>query len=114
MTVLHKILLLLASAFVLFICVVVMKQKKASKNVFFYCLFLLVVFGSLPFLVDGYSHMFNQVLAMKDARISLAVGGVIGLSVFNIYLLSELSEARRKLQILNRDISLLKSRMGAP
>ena len=114
MTVLHKILLLLASAFVLFICVVVMKRKKASKNVFFYCLFLLFVFGSLPFLVDGYSYVFNQVLGMKDARISLAAGGVIGLSVFNIYLLSELSEARRKLQILNRDISLLKSRIGSP
>ena len=108
MTLLHYILLIAVSALLSSIAFHYLRFGRISIALFYFCSIYLVFIISLPFAVDFYSYVFNNILNLPDARISILASLTFGMSIVTIYLLAKVSIQERQLRILNRDIALLK------
>ena len=56
--------------------------------------------------------MFNEILDLPDARISILALFSFSMSIVNIYLLAKQAKQAKKLRILNRDFALLSYKLN--
>ena len=108
MTLIHYFLLFGMSGILSFIAFHYLRFGRISIALFYVCIFYIVFIISIPFAANLYSFVFNDILNLPDARISILALLSFGMSIVTIYLLAKVSIQEKQLRILNREIALLK------
>ena len=112
MTTIHYLLLIFLSAILSGITLYYLKAGKISISLFYFCSIYLAFILTLPFAAEFYSYIFNEILELPDARISILVAVTFSMSTVNIYLLSKQARQERQLRILNREIALISYKLN--
>ena len=108
MTLIHYLLLFALSGILSFIAFYYLRFGKISIVLFYVCIAYLTFIISIPFGANVYSFVFNNILNLPDARISILAIFAFGISIVTIYLLSRVSTQDKQLRMLNREIALLR------
>ncbi len=108
MTLIHYFLLFGISGILSFIAFHYLRLGRISIALFYFCIFYIIFIISNPFAAKVYSFIFNNILNLPDARISILALLSFGMSVATMYLLAKVSIQEKQLRILNREIALLK------
>ena len=112
MTFIHYLLLVLVSAGLSAVNLYYLRSGIKSPSLFYFCSIYLFFIVTLPFAADFYSYIFNEILDLPDARISILALFSFSLSIVSIYLLAKQARQAKKLRILNRDFALLSYRLN--
>ena len=112
MTFTHYLLLVLISAGLSAVNLYYLRSGIKSPSLFYFCSIYLLFIITLPFASDFYSYVFNEILDLPDARISILALFSFSMSIVNIYLLAKQSKQEKKLRILNRDFALLSYKLS--
>ena len=108
MTSLHYFLLFGLSGILSTIAFHYLRVGRISISIFYFCSFYIAFVISIPFASKLYSFIFNNILNLPDARISILATLSFGMSIVTIYLLAKVSLQDKQLRILNREIALLR------
>ena len=108
MTTIHYLILFGLSGLLSFIAFHYLRFGRISIALFYCCCLYIGFLISIPFAAKFYSYIFNNILNLPDARISIIAILSFSMSILNIYLLSKVSLQEKQLRILNREIALLK------
>ena len=108
MTLIHYFLLFGLSAILSVVAFHYLRFGRISIALFYFCIVYIVFIISIPFAANLYSFVFNKILNLPDARISILALLSFGMSIVTIYLLAKVSIQEKQLRILNREIALLK------
>jgi len=111
MTIIHYLLLIFVSVILSSITLYYLKSRKISISLFYFCSIYLLFIVSLPFAAGFYSYIFNEILDLPDARISIVASVTFSISIVNIYLLSKQARQEKQLRILNRELALISHRL---
>ena len=107
MTNIHYFLLICVSTLLSSIIFYYLRNGGNSKSLFYFCIISISFFVSLPLFSKFYSYLFNEVLKLPDARISILTIICFGLSSISLYLLSKVSKQDKQLRIINRELALI-------
>ena len=111
MTSLHYFLLFGLSGILSIVALYYLRFGRSSISLFYFCTVYIIFIVSIPFASKLYSFIFNDILSLPDARISILTTLSFGMSIVTIFLLAKVSSQEKKIRIINREIALLRFNM---